>query len=359
MKKALKLFLFLVMVWTLNTGIAWATEEKNAFQSKKINVVVTTFPIYDFVREIIGQNHTNINLEIIIDNGIDLHNFQPSTQDIASISTADVFIYNGGDSDVWIKKILAQAMNKNMKVINLMHFLGGRVKEELIVEGMEKHDHAGHNHGSHGHDGHKHEGHEHDGHDECSHEGHNHAHMQEGVIYDEHVWLSLKNAVLMCKTIARELQAVDSANAAYYAKNTRAYVKKLQKLDADYEKSFKESPNKIVLFADRFAFRYLLDDYKIGYFAAFPGCSAETEASFDTVIFLSKKMNELKLQKVLIIDNSTNNIAKAVIKNSDNTTAQILSLNSLQTITAKELANGVSYLRIMEDNLKKLKEALE
>ncbi len=352
-------FLMLLVVTFIYAGInmAFAAEEKTE-PSKKINVVVTTFPIYDFAREIIGTDNKNINLKIIIDNGIDLHNFQPSTQDIADISNADVFIHNGGDSDAWVKKILTQAMNKDMKVINLMYFLGSRVKEELIVDGMEEHDHSGHSHAGHSHDhahGHSHD-HKHD-HDHAH--GHSHDHMKEGVIYDEHVWLSLKNVILMCKTLARELQAIDSSNHVKYAKNTRAYVKKLTDLDRKYENIFANKANKTVLIADRFPFRYLMDDYNIKYFAAFPGCSAETEASFETVIFLSKKINEFNLKKIFIIDNSTNNIASAIIQNSKNKTASILSLNSLQTVTAKELAEGISYIAIMEDNLKKLAEAVE
>ncbi len=163
----------------------------------------------------------------------------------------------------------------------------------------------------------------------------------------------------ICQTLAAELQNIDSANAPHYVKNVQAYTQKLTQLDAKYQEIFKNSPKKTVLFADRFPFRYLMDDYNISYFAAFPGCSAETEASFETVIFLSKKINELDIQRILIIDNSTNNIAQPIIHNSKNKSAQILSLNSLQTVTDKELAAGISYISVMESNLKILQEALQ
>ncbi len=335
MKKLLCL-LFVCMVLFGGANILLAAEGKN----RKLNVVVTTFPIYDYVREIIGNGKSNLAVKLLIDNGIDLHNFQPSTEDIANISNADVFIYNGGDSDAWVKKILSQAMNKNMKVIDLMATLGDKVKKERIVEGMQehKHDHADHAH----HD--------------CDHD---HGHEHDDVVYDEHVWLSLKNTILMCKTLATELQSLDSENAAQYAQNAQVYMDKLVSLDKKYESKFKALTKRTVLYADRFPFRYLMDDYAINYFAAFPGCSAETEASFETVIFLAQKISELDLQKVFIIDNSTNNIAKPIIENSKNKDASILSLHSLQTVNAKELSEGMSYIKVMEENLQKLYDALK
>ncbi len=324
---------------------------------KKIKVVVTTFPIYDYLREIIGTEKNNIDLSLIINNGIDLHNFQPSAKDIAHISTADVFIYNGGESDIWVKEVLSQAMNKKMKIIDLMTSLGPRVKKELIVEGMEEHNHAEHAH--HNHAGHAHT--EHHDHTNCDHASHAHTEHQDHdvSIYDEHVWLSLKNTIFMCQMLAAELQSIDTTHAAQFAKNAQDYTKKLSQLDTKYQAIFKNSPKKTVLFADRFPFRYLLDDYNIAYFAAFPGCSAETEASFETVIFLSKKITELNLQKILIIDDNPHTIAQAVIRNSKNNNVHVLSLDSLQTVTDKELAAGISYISIMEKNLKTLQEALQ
>ncbi len=359
MKKINYVLILAMMLVMANVSTSSAIEEQaKKTQKDKIEIVVTTFPIYDFVREIIGKGNTNFNVKIIIDNGIDLHNFQPSTEDIANISNADVFIYNGGESDLWVKKILTQAMNKNMKVISIMDSLGDKVKEELIVEGMEEHSHAGHAHHGHKHNEHKHHGHK--GHSHAGHENCEHGHEHDETIYDEHVWLSLKNAVLIVKNISNELQALDSVNAANYESNTKSYIDKLNELDVKHTKLLQRTRKKhMVLFADRFPFRYLMDDYGIAYYAAFPGCSAETEASFETVIFLAKKINELNLKNIFIIDNSTNNIAKTVIQSSNNKDANILSLNSLQTVTAKELEEGVSYLAIMEENLLKLHKALE
>ncbi len=335
------LFTFLLFMASSIAIVAAQDAENMQGKERKFSVVVTTFPIYDYVREIIGAAPSNFDVNLIIDSGIDLHNFQPSAEDIATISNADMFIYNGGESDAWVKKILAQAMNKNIKVIDLMTSLGDKVKKERIVQGMQEHEHHGHH--------------------DCAHEHHDHVHehRHDATIYDEHVWLSLKNAILMCKTLSSELQAKDSANATQYAENTKNYINKLTALHDKYAKIFQDLQNKTVLFADRFPFRYLLDDYGINYFAAFPGCSAETEASFETVIFLSQKINELKLKNIFIIDNSTNNIAQAIIGNSKQKDTATLSLNSLQTVTAKELAAGISYIKVMQDNLQKLHQGLK
>ncbi len=348
MKKFTLLVAFSCLISLFNLNYSFAnSDNREKGDAKKVNIVATTFPIYDYLREIIGSTQSNFNLTLLINNGIDLHNFQPSTKDIATISQADVFIYNGGDSDLWVKEVLAQAINKNMETVDLMMFLGDRVKEEIIVEGMEEHDHSGHNHG------------EHAGHD-CDHDHGDHAAHDHGdaVVYDEHVWLSLKNTILICEMLSEKLQNLDKVNAAQYAENAKNYIAKLKNLDAKYTEIFDKTPQKTLLFADRFPFRYLLDDYNISYYAAFPGCSAETEASFDTVIFLAKKINELGLDKVFIIDNSINNIASAIIKNSERKDAEIISLNSLQTITPQELAKGVSYVSIMEENLNLLHKAL-
>ncbi len=356
-----KLSIILTFVFSLQQ-----TTFANDSQDSKINIVVTSFPIYDYVREIIANTENNYTLSLIIDNGIDLHNYQPSTQDIAEISNADLFIYNGGDSDIWVKKVLSQAMNKDMLQINLMNTLGDKVKLEEIVEGMEEVSHADHNHTQHNHAGHehvKHDEHEHDKH------GHNHDHdhekykpeekENEHIVYDEHVWLSLKNSIAMLQTISTHLQKLDKENAEKYAKNTNDYINKLDKLYKEYDEIFSNAKNKTLIFADRFPFRYLVDEFNLSYYAAFPGCSAETEASFETVIFLSNKVDELAIKKLLIIDSTSEKIAQAIIRTSKDRDAEILFLNSLQTVTAKELAEGISYYSIMQENLKTLHKALD
>ena len=199
--------------------------------------------------------------------------------------------------------------------------------------------------------------HEHDHHEA---EGHHHHHHddEEEVEYDEHVWLSLRNAKILCAEIAKVLCEKDPANSAAYKANLSAYADRLDALDAKYTAAVKAGSKKTILFGDRFPFRYFVEDYGLDYFAAFVGCSAETEASFETVIFLSKKVDELSLNAVLKIESGDGKIARTIVQNTKKKNAKVLTLDSIQSTTLKQANAGTSYLSIMEDNLKVIEEAL-
>lgn len=341
-----KLFLILT-VFTALTASTFAA--KKSAKNDKLKVVTTIFPQYDWTREIMGDKSSSAQLTLLVGNGVDLHSYQPSIQDIAKISTADIFIYVGGESDGWVKDALKNAANKNMKVINLMEVLGDKVKAEEIKEGMqaeEEEDHDKHDHDAEDHD------HEAEGH-------HHHHDDDEEVEYDEHVWLSLRNAKILSAEIAEALSEKDPANAAYYKANFAAYSAKLDALDKEYTSVVASASKKTILFGDRFPFRYLTDDYGLDYYAAFAGCSAETEASFETVVFLSKKVDGLGLNSVLKIESGDGKIARTIVQNTKNKTAKVLTLDSIQSITLKQANAGTTYLKIMEENLKVLKEALK
>lgn len=320
-------------------------------ENKKISVVTTIFPIYDWVREIAGENIDNIELTMLLDSGADLHNFQPTAADILKVSFADLFIFVGGESDEWTEDVLASAMNANMRTINLVEALGDRAKEEEVVEGMEhEHEHEDededHDHEDHDHD---HEDHDHD---------HEHHHEHEEVEMDEHVWLSLRNAQDLCQVIADSLCEIDPENAALYQSNLAAYIVKLADLDQAYAETVASAAYDTLLFGDRFPFRYLADDYGLTYYAAFSGCSAESEASFQTIVFLAGKMDELGLPAVMTIENPKTRIAETVVQTTKAKNQKILAMDSLQSITSQEVKEGVTYLSVMENNLKVLKEAL-
>lgn len=312
---------------TASTFAAKKTDKKD----DKLKVVTTIFPQYDWTREIMGDKASSAQLTLLVGNGVDLHSYQPSIQDIAKISTADIFIYVGGESDGWVKDALKNATNKNMKVINLLEVLGDKVKAEEIKEGMQAEEE-------------EHEDHDHDD--------------DEEVEYDEHVWLSVRNAKILSAEITAALCEKDAANAAVYKANYTAYAAKLDALDKDYTAVVASAAKKTILFGDRFPFRYLTDDYGLDYYAAFVGCSAETEASFETVVFLSKKVDELGLNTVFKIESGDGKIARTIVQNTKNKTAKVLSLDSIQSTTLKQANAGTTYLKIMEDNLKVLKEAL-
>ena len=339
MKKAFSFCLTLVLLAGLLTGCGTApdTSVQNT-PTKPLHIVTTIFPTYDWVRTVLGDQADNAEITFLLDNGVDMHSYQPSAEDIMKISSCDVFVYAGGESDAWASDALKNASNKDMQVINLLDVLGEHAKEEEAVEGMQGADDHDHDHD-----------HEH-GSGESS---------EEEPEYDEHVWLSLKNAQLFVSAIADSLSQADTAHADAYAANAVAYNKQLAQLDAAYQSAVDAAPIKTVLFADRFPFRYLVDDYGLSYYAAFSGCSADTQASFDTIIFLTDKVNELGLHSILTIENSDDKIANTIIQNTQSRDQQVRTLNSMQTVTSNDLASGTTYLSVMKENLSVLSAALQ
>lgn len=323
MKKIISLFMCLLTVAFMLTGCA---DSKTNTQNSNLSVVTTIFPEYDWVREILGESAQNTDLTMLMDSGVDLHNYQPTAQDIIKISNCDMFIYVGGESDEWVSNVLKEATNENMVVINLLDELGNSVKEEETVEGMQEEEHESE-----------------EEHDE----------------YDEHVWLSLKNAQLFCKIISQKLSEISPENKETYLANADSYIKKLSALDSEYQKAVESANNKTLLFGDRFAFRYLVDDYGLKYYAAFSGCSAETEASFETITFLANKADELGLSCILTLEGSDSKIARTIISNTSSKDQTVLSMNSLQSTTMTDVKNGTTYLSVMEKNLEVLKDALK
>ena len=497
---------------------ATATATATVPAGKTLRIVTTIFPEYDWVREILGDKADNAEITMLLDNGVDLHSYQPTADDIIKISDCDLFIYVGGESDGWVDDALKNATNKDMKVINLLNVLGDSVKTEEMVEGMQETEH-GHDHDhskevstfeddevqdrslsdwagdwqsaypfaldgtlddafaamaeegkmtadeykAYYQNGYKtditsididrahieftYEGgkkvgadykyvgyyiqnwstgtraamyrfeaedkdsgapiyiefndhmiepaaaeHFHirmsnesldtiadpenswptffpadmtgeeicehmEGHDHDEEEGEEHEHEEE-TEYDEHVWLSLKNAGVLVGALSNALQELDPDNKDAYASNSGAYVKKLAALDGEYQQAVDAASTKTVLFGDRFPFRYLVDDYGLSYYAAFAGCSAESEASFETISFLAKKVDELKLPCVLTIEGTQHKIAETVVQNTAEKNQKILTMDSMQSTTSQDVENGTTYLSVMEKNLSVLKEAL-
>ena len=362
-----KVFAFMLSFMLL---VSCAATAPAAAEEKKINVVTTIFPIYDWVRETVGNEAGHVNLSLLLDSGVDLHSYQPTAKDIMTISNADLFIYVGGESDEWVEDVLKSAMNPDLKAINLVEAMGEDIKMEEIVEGMEhehEHDHDHDDHDDdHDHDDHD-DDHDHDDHDDDhdhedhdedeDHEDHDHEHEHEEEA-DEHVWLSLRNARKLTAVIADTLVSIDPDYAEQYRNNAAAYIEKLDALDAQYTEMTGGSAYKTILFGDRFPFRYMADDYGLAYYAAFSGCSAESEASFATIIFLAQKVDELGLPAVLTIENPRTKIAETVVRNTTAKNQKILALDSMQGTTAQDIRAGVTYLSVMEANLNVLKEAL-
>ncbi len=296
--------------------------------TSNLSIVTTIFPEYDWVKELLGENPGSAEVTMLLDNGVDLHSYQPTADDILKISTCDLFIYVGGESDEWVEDALKEATNKDMVVLNLLDTLGSDVKEEEIVEGMEAEE------------------------EEEEAEG------EEEPEYDEHVWLSIKNTEKLCEAIKDALISIDSANADTYSDNAEGYIADLKALDADYESVVNSKSTNTLLFGDRFPFRYLTDDYGLSYYAAFVGCSAETEASFETITFLAGKVDELSLGSIMTIEGNDHRIAETIRENTKSKDQDILTLDSMQSTTSEDVAGGATYIGIMKDNLEVLKKAL-
>lgn len=317
-----------------------------------VSVVTNTFPAYDWVKNI--TEGTDVEVTNLTANGVSLHNYEPSAQDIEKIAKANLFLYVGGESDEWAPDAAKQA--PNAKVINMLEILGDAVKEEEVKEGME-HDHE-HEDGDEDHDhDHGDEDHDHeDGDVDHDHDhDHEHDHKHEEIEYDEHVWLSVKNAKTISKAIADALAEIDAKNADTFKKNYEAYAAKLDALQNDFDEMRKAAKKDTILVADRFPFRYLVSDLDLDYFAAFVGCSAESEASFETISFLAQKVDELNLKHIIKLAGSDGKIADTVKNASKAKDQDIIEMTSMENASSND---GKTYIDYMQMNLDALKKAL-
>lgn len=292
----------------------------------RLSIVCTIFPEYDWVREIMGSAEDNADITCLLTGSTDLHSYQPTAEDIMKISSCDLLIYVGGESDVWIDDVIKEAANKDMRTLSLMDVMGDTAKEEEVKEGMQAEEEEG---------------------------------EEEEPEYDEHVWLSVRNAETLCGRIAGELQAIDADNADEYSENLKNYTVKLKELDYEFDVMAKTAESRTLIFADRFPFRYLTDDYGLDYYAAFAGCSAESDASFETITFLAAKADELGADTLYTIENSDGRIAQSVADNTKSKEMKTVSLDSMQSVSQERIDSGETYLSIMQSNLEVIKADLD
>lgn len=321
MKKTVCLIISLVLFSVSLVGC----ERPKPVKNRQLNIITTDFSTYDWTVEILGEKRADYNVSMLYDRGTDMHSFEPTAVDVVNISLCDMFVFEGGQSEEWIEKTLSGAENKDKITVNIIEELKDIVKTEETVEGMQE------------------EKHHTDGENEI----------------DEHIWLSVRNAEKAVSVICEKLSVLDQKNSAVFKKNTERYIENLRKIDGEYRSAVENAENKTLVFGDRFPFRYLADDYGLKYYAAFSGCSAESEAGFKTVMFLAEKIDENNLSTVLTIDNSNNKIADTVIENTKQKNQKILSLNSLQSVSKKDIENGLKYTDVFMKNLEVLKTALK
>ena len=316
--------LAVLLVILLFAGFLAGCDAAEGNEREKIKVVATVFPLYDWVRNVLGEEE-GIEASLLLDKGVDLHSFQPSAADVVKIASADLFVYVGGESDRWVGDALRESEDPDRLVIDLLDLLGPDLREEEIREGMEEEpEEAG----------------------------------ETGPVYDEHVWLSLRFAEKAVREIAAKLGGILPERREAFEANAASYIEELRALDGEFEDTVEKAELGTLVVADRFPFRYFVEDYGLEYFAAFPGCSAESEASFQTVMFLAGKVDELGLPAVLTLETGDRRLAETVAENVKGGEPEILTMNSLQAAGLKDIENGASYLGIMRENLETLKQAL-
>lgn len=328
-RKRTRCLVFIFAILALNTCLSACSPEngntvKDTSSDPSVKILAAVFPEYDWVREILGEQAEYVDLELLIDNGSDVHSYQPAVKDIMDIASCDLFIYTGGESDRWVEETLEQTERPGREVVSLLDVMGGQAKTEEVVEGMETHG----------------------------------AEDEDGA-FDEHVWLSLKNASFFCEVLAEKLADLDPGQGDIYRENAKKYAEKLSRLDRQYQKAVDKAKQKVLLFGDRFPFRYLADDYGLSYYAAFAGCSAESEVSFRTVAFLADKVDEWNLSSILMIKGGDRKIADTIRQNTRSGNQKILEMDSMQSTTSEDIENGAAYLAVMEQNLEVLKTALK
>ncbi len=365
MRKLTAILMVLSMLVTVFAGCANPQPQPDEVDSDdKLKIVCTSFVSYDWTREILGERTQNFELVWLQSSGVDFHSYQPTAEDAIEITNSDLFIYTGGVSDDWVADGFINTTDHTTTMFNLVEHMGEDILHEVTVEGMQAEDaHDHEDEDAHAHedeDAHDHEdedAHDHEDEDAHAHEDEDaHAHEDEGHV-DEHVWLSPKNAMKLVAELAVAISELDPEGADVYAANATAYTEELSALDADYTTAT-EGVDSTLIFADRFPFLYLTTHYDLDYYAAFPGCSAETEATFETITFLSDKTDELGTGVLLTVDEPAHRIAETVSENATKGGQEILSLDSMQAVSLEDAQGGATYITIMNKNLDILKKAL-
>jgi zinc transport system substrate-binding protein len=324
MRKFISIFISVALLVAALVGCASKSNFSNNTIDSKLNIVATIYPQYDFTRAIVGNK---ANLTMLVSPGASIHSFDPSPADIIKIKNADLFIYIGGDSDAWVEKILSSIDTSKMKVLRLMDFV--KSVEEETVEGMEPENE---------------EEKESDSKDK-----------NEEPEYDEHIWTSPKNAITLINAILDYLCERDSANDDFYRNNARNYIGEIKNVEEEIASIVNSAKHKKLVVADKFPFRYFVDEFGLDYCAAFSGCSDQTDASASTIAYLVDIVKKDKIPYVFYAELGNQNVAKAI---SEQTGAGMLLLHSFQNVSKSDFEAGVTYISLMKQNADNLRKGL-
>lgn len=321
MKKLIAMVLALVLLAMgfAGCGTDQTTDQTAADSSKKLQVVATIFPGYDFAKQVCGEN---AEVTMLLPPGSESHSYEPTPQDIITIQNCDLFIYVGGESDAWVDGIL-ESMDTPVNTVRMMDCV--ETVEEETVEGMEAEE-------------------------DTAEDG-----AEEEAEYDEHVWTSPKNAETITESIADKLCEIDADNSTSYQANCDDYVAQLADLDQSFADFFATVSNKLLIFGDRFPLRYFVEEYGLKYYAAFPGCSTDTEPSAATVAFLIDKVEEDQVGTVFYIEFSNHTVADSI---AEATGAKTALFQTCHNVSQEDMDSGATYVSIMRQNLETLKGAM-
>jgi zinc transport system substrate-binding protein len=282
----------------------------------KLNVSVTSFTAYDFVRQIAGDK---VNLTFLLNPGEEMHSYDPNPQDLSTIQNSDLFIYIGGETEVWAEEILETLDVSDVKVLRLMDTVN--LEEEQEVDGAEEEEEE----------------------------------EEEGA-FDEHIWTSPANSIKMLQSISNELIALDAENEDTYKTNNAKYIEEIKDVQSEIRKIVDDRVRDRLVFGDRMPMQYFLNEFGLTASAAFNGCSTETEPSSRTIAYLVDKVREENIPVVLYIELGQGQVAKTI---AEETGAETMQIQSLHNISKTDFDNNETYVSLMTRNLEVLKKALQ
>lgn len=361
--RIVSIFLTICCIFLSGCGVSGTADSATVSSSDEKDsrplVVTTIFPYYDFVRQIAGDR---VRLKMVVPAGMDSHSFEPTPADMITMQQADLMVCNGGEMEQWVEKVVASLDTENMKILTMMEYVD--VLEEEIVEGMEDTEHSHEDH-DHEHEVADHD-HENEDHDHADNEKKTHENLSQttfddhdghemDIEYDEHIWTSPANAMKLVEVITETLKEVSPENASYFEENKNSYEKELKNLDDEFKDIVANGRHRMIVVADKFPFRYFAEEYGLSYRAAFSGCSTDTEPSAKTIAYLIDRIKENQIRAVFYLELSSHRTADII---SEETGAKPLLLHSCHNVTRRQFDEGVTYLQLMKQNAKNLKEAL-
>lgn len=329
--KKISLIVLIALIVVITGVVIFKGGDTKNDDNEKIQVVVSNFASYDFLRAIIGEND-NVELKFLLGPGKDAHSYDPTAQDLITIQNADLFVYVGGNMEKWSEKVLSSIDNTNSKIVCIADYVETIAEQE--IDGAE----------------HSHEHNEEDAeyHDEEHDEG----------AFEEHIWTSPSNAIAMINSLAQEMQEIDSPNSDTYKENAENYIAQINAVDSEIQEIIDNKVRNRLIFADKMPMQYFINYYNLNVSAAFSGCSTETEPSASTIAYLENKVKEEKIPVVLYVELNDGRVAKTIEEEVGNG-CQAMQIQTLHNVSLDDFNNGETWVSLMRRNIDVLRAALQ